>query len=64
MILVAFLMLFTIDNKEFFDTVEKQRADGYKWQSIECREADKKLPSITIKTHTGKEIICNKLVKD
>lgn len=34
MILVLFAMLFAVDNKEFFDTVEQQKAEGYKWTKV------------------------------
>ena len=27
-------MLFAVDNKEFFDTVDQQRAEGYKWTKV------------------------------
>jgi len=31
---VLFAMLFAVDNKEFFDTVDQQRAEGYKWTKV------------------------------
>ena len=34
MILVLFAILFAVDNKEFFDTVEQQKAEGYKWTKV------------------------------
>jgi hypothetical protein len=55
--------LFAYDNKEFFDTVEVQRAEGFTWQQIECREVNPELPAITINTPTGKKLVCNKLEK-
>jgi len=58
-----FMTLWSFDNREFLDTVEIQRADGFTWQSIECREVDSTLPAITIDTPTGKSLVCNKLTK-
>ena len=52
--------LFAIDNKEFFDTVAEQ-IDKHDWHSIDCRQVDPELPALTIKTYSGKEIVCNKL---
>ena len=31
---VLFAMLFAVDNKEFFDTVDQQKAEGYKWTKV------------------------------
>ena len=55
--------LFAWDNKEFFDTVAAQ-IDTHDWQQINCRQVNPELPALTIKTYSGKEIVCNKLVKD
>ena len=49
------------DNKEFFETVEQQRLEGYRWHSIHCRDADPALPAIVINTPTGRKIVCHKL---
>jgi hypothetical protein len=49
---------------EFQRTVEKQRAEGYKWEQIPCRQVILDVPAITIDTPTGKKLVCNKLVKD
>jgi hypothetical protein len=48
---------------EFVRTVEKQRAEGYVWQQIPCRQVTPGLPAITIDPPTGKKLVCNKLVK-
>ncbi len=48
---------------EFFRTVEKQRAEGYKWEQIPCRQVTPGVPAITIDPPTGKKLVCNKLVK-
>jgi len=64
MIIVALMAgLFAFDNKEFFDTVAVQ-IDTHDWYQINCRQVDPELPAITFKTPTGKELVCNKLVKD
>ena len=55
------MALWATDNAEFLQTVELQRADGFTWQLIECREVNPQLPAITITTPTGKELVCNKL---
>lgn len=57
------MALWANDNAEFLQTVELQRADGFTWQQIECREVDPKLPAITIDTPTGKSLVCAKLTK-
>ena len=49
---------------EFWRTVEKQRAEGYKWKEIPCRQVTPGVPAITIDTPTGKKLVCNKLAKD
>jgi len=49
---------------EFWRTVEKQRAEGYKWKEIPCRQVTPGVPAITIDPPTGKKLVCNKLVKD
>ena len=48
---------------EFVRTVEKQRAEGYKWEQIPCRQVTPGVPAITIDPPTGKKLVCNKLVK-
>ena len=48
---------------EFVRTVEKQRAEGYKWEQIPCRQVTPGVPAIIIDPPTGKKLVCNKLVK-
>ena len=48
---------------EFWRTVEKQRAEGYVWKEIPCRQVTLGVPAITIDPPTGKKLVCNKLVK-
>ena len=57
------MALWSIDNKEFLETVDIQRADGFTWQQIDCREVDQTLPAITIDTPTDKSLVCAKLTK-
>ena len=48
---------------EFWRTVEKQRAEGYKWKEIPCRQVTPGVPAITVDTPVGNKLVCNKLVK-
>ena len=48
---------------EFWRTVEQQRAEGYVWQQIKCRQVNSELPAITLDTPIGNKLVCNKLVK-
>ena len=50
-------------NAEFVNTSNEQQADGYFWSQLNCREAIPGLPALKIVTPTGKELVCNKLVK-
>ena len=50
-------------NKTFWDTVERQRAEGYVWKEIPCREVNPHVPAITIDPPTGKKLVCNVLSK-
>jgi hypothetical protein len=64
MILVALMAgVIAFDNKEFFDTVAEQ-IHTHDWHQIHCRQVDPELPALTVKTFSGKEIVCNKLIKD
>lgn len=60
---VAIMVAFFADNSEFMKTVEQQRAEGYTWSQIDCRQVEPGLPAITIDTHTGKKLVCYKLQK-
>ena len=62
-VLALVVGLFAYDNKEFFDTVGEQRADGHYWKQIDCRDLENGLPALTIDTPTGRKIVCHKLVK-
>jgi hypothetical protein len=63
MIAVLILSLWAVDNSEYVKTVANQIEEGYKWTSIECREANESLPAITIDSPTGKRFVCHKLMK-
>ena len=60
---VAIMVAFFADNAEFIKTVEQQQAEGYTWQSINCRQVTQGLPALTIDTPTGKNLVCHKLQK-
>ena len=63
MALIVLSLLFTAGNKDFFDTVDAQKAAGYKWKELpECRVVIKDLPAITIDSVKGKRV-CYKLEK-
>ena len=57
------MALWSVENKEFLETVDFQRADGFTWQLLDCREVNPQLPAITIDTPTGKSLVCAKLTK-
>ena len=61
--LILFLGLFTWANSDFFETAAAQQAEGYRWEQIECRQAQPELPSLTIDTPVGNSYVCYKLVK-
>ena len=58
----AVSLLLSACDKTFWDTVEEQKAQGYKWKEIPCRQVEN-YPAITIDTPTGKKLVCNVLVK-
>tara|TARA_Y100000389_G_scaffold142398_1_gene140404 strand:- start:1112 stop:1306 length:195 start_codon:yes stop_codon:yes gene_type:complete len=60
---VAIMVAFFVDNSEFMKTVEQQRAEGYTWSQIDCRQVEQGLPALTIDTPTGKQLVCHKLQK-
>ena len=62
-LIVLTMAAFFASNAEFFKTVEAQRAEGYTWQSIDCRQVTQGLPALTIDTPTGKNLVCHKLQK-
>lgn len=60
---IILALLFTTGNSEFFNTVEAQKAEGYKWHELEqCRVVTDGLPAITIDSVLGKRV-CYKLEK-
>ena len=50
-------------NADFVKTYNEQKAQGYIWDRIECRQVIEGLPALTIDTPTGKSLVCYKLVK-
>ena len=61
--LLALLSVFSISNKEYFDTMNQQMKEGYRWEKIECRAPDESLPHLAMETPIGNKYVCNKLVK-
>ena len=59
-LIVIMASVIAFDNKEFFDTVAEQ-IHTHDWHSIDCRQVNPELPALTIKTYSGKKIVCNKL---
>ena len=49
---------------EFWRTVEKQRAEGYVWKEIPCRQVTPGVPALTLDTPIGNKLVCNVLTKD
>ncbi len=63
MALIILVLLFSVGNSEFFDTVQAQKAKGYKWAELQdCRVVTEGLPAITIDSVKGKRV-CYKLQK-
>ena len=59
--LLILAVLFTIGNKDFFDTVAVQKAEGYEWREVGKTKASG-VPAITLKSN-GEEYIIWKLKK-
>lgn len=62
MFYVVLAVAFFTGNSEFFKVVEQQRAQGYTWSDIDCRQVEVQ-PALTIDTPTGKNLVCYKLEK-
>jgi len=64
LILVSLLALGACNTQtmEYFRTVEQQRAEGYKWKQIPCRQVTPGVPALTLDM-PGSKVVCNKLVK-
>ena len=59
---LTFLTLFSITERDFFDTAVAQQQEGYSWMQIECTEPDyENSKQIVFTTGTGKELVCFKL---
>ena len=61
--LVLVTALWSMDNREYLDTMNEQLAQGFSWKQIECRVPDESLPHIAIETPLGNKYVCNKLIK-
>ncbi len=63
MALIILALLFSVGNKDFFDTATAQKAQGYTWHELaKCRVVTEGLPAITIDSVKGKRV-CYKLKK-
>lgn len=63
---LTFLALFSVAEREFFDTAVAQQKEGYAWlpAEIDCVEPDyENAKQIVMTTPTGKELVCFKLKK-
>ena len=61
--IVMVTALWSMDNKEYLDTMNEQLAKGYSWEQIECRAPTTRVQHITIETPLGNKYVCNKLIK-
>ena len=61
LLFVFAMALWSNDNAEFIATSNEQLANDYQWKAITCRRVDPELPSITMRTPTGKDLVCFKL---
>ena len=52
---ILFAMLFVADNREFFDTVEEQQKQGYKWTKV-GKSQPSGTPALTIKSNNNEFI--------
>jgi hypothetical protein len=65
MIVLAFIAtMFSVDNAEFFNQVEKNKQDGMSWHYVGSTAPDANDPSIaSINPITGKEAVFFKMSK-
>ena len=62
--LLLFFTLFSISERDFFDTAVAQQEQGYQWEQLaECRAPDPTAKSLVMTTGTGTKLVCFKLVK-
>ena len=66
--LVAALLMgheFAVDNKEFFDTVDRQKKEGYTWHYVGKKPLDEPpVPSLPLQTEGEEPFVLWKLKKD
>ena len=60
---VVVLALWSMDNREYIDTMNLKLNQGYKWEQIECRAPNESLPYIAIESPIGNKYVCHKLKK-
>jgi len=61
--LVAIFLLLGGCNGAYYEAVNKQLAEGYRWVDIPCRPANPGVPSITMDNHDGQKLVCSVLQK-
>ena len=55
--LVLVTALWSMDNREYLDTMNEQLAQGFSWKQIECRAPDESLPHNAIETPLGNKYV-------
>ena len=64
-VLVLFSTLFVVDNKEFFDTVDRQKKEGYTWHYVGAKPLDEPpVPSLPLQVEGEEPFVLWKLKKD
>lgn len=56
-IAVTIGVLFGVDNADFFDTVEKQKAQGYEWHYTGYKEKSPGTKAISLRVDEGPEFV-------
>ena len=63
-VLVLFSTLFVVDNKEFFDTVDRQKKEGYTWHYVGAKPLDEPpVPSLPLQVEGEEPFVLWKLKK-
>ena len=63
-VLVLFSTLFVVDNKEFFDTVDRQKKEGYEWHYTGAKPLSvPPVPSLPLQVEGGEPYTLWKLKK-
>tara|TARA_Y100000310_G_scaffold303520_1_gene341911 strand:- start:46 stop:255 length:210 start_codon:yes stop_codon:yes gene_type:complete len=62
-VIALFGALFCADNKEFLDTVKKEKAEGYEWHYVGQTDLDPKAKSVPLQVEGNDPYILWKLKK-